>query len=85
MQKTTAPSTAEAEYYSASTAAAEVLYLQYLLQELGFAQQKPTPIYEDKRASSGATTSSADENGPSTLTSRSTSRTKSSRMVQCAW
>ena len=50
MQKTTALSTAEAEYYSASTAAAEVLYLRYLLQVLGFAQQKPTPIYEDNFA-----------------------------------
>ena len=50
MQKTTALSTAEAEYYFASTAAAEVLYLRYLLHELGFAQQKPTPIYEDNSA-----------------------------------
>ena len=50
MQKTTALSTAEAEYYSASTAAAEVLYLRYLLQELGFAQQKPSPIYENNSA-----------------------------------
>ncbi len=43
MQKTTALSTAEAEYYSASTAAMEVLYLRYLLERLDFAQQKPTP------------------------------------------
>ncbi len=50
MQKTTALSTAEAEYYSASTAAMEVLYLQYLLERLDFAQQKPTPVYEDNLA-----------------------------------
>jgi hypothetical protein len=46
-KKTTALSTEEAEYYSASTVAAKVLYLRYLLQELGFAQQKPAPMYED--------------------------------------
>jgi hypothetical protein len=50
MQKTTALSTAEAEYYYASTAAMEVLYLRYLLERLDFAQQKPTPIYEDNSA-----------------------------------
>ena len=50
MQKTTALSTAEAEYYSASTAAMEVLYLRYLLERLDFTQQKPTPIYEDNSA-----------------------------------
>ena len=32
MQKTTALSTAEAEYYSASTAGSEVLYLSKLLE-----------------------------------------------------
>ncbi len=44
MQKTTALSTAEAEYYSASraTAATEVLYLRFLLDGLGFAQDRPT-------------------------------------------
>ena len=44
MQKTTALSTAEAEYYSASAAGCEVLLD---LQRLGFGQKKPTPIYED--------------------------------------
>jgi hypothetical protein len=37
MQKTTALSTAEAEYYSASTAGSDVLYLRRLLEQLGFA------------------------------------------------
>ncbi len=50
MQKTTALSTVEAKYYSASTAAMEVLYLRYLLEQLDFAQQKPTPVHEDKSA-----------------------------------
>ncbi len=49
-QKTTALSTAEAEYYSASTAALEVLYLRSLLERLDFAQEKPTPICEDNPA-----------------------------------
>jgi hypothetical protein len=48
--KTTALSTAEAEYYSASTAATEVLYLRNLLEHMGFAQQAPTPVYEDNTA-----------------------------------
>ena len=47
MQKTTAFSTAEAEYYSASAAGCEVLYLRALLHRLGFGQRKPTPIFED--------------------------------------
>ncbi len=50
MQKTTALSTAEAEYYSASAAGCKVLYLQSLLDRLGFKQKKPTPINEVKTA-----------------------------------
>jgi hypothetical protein len=50
LQKTTALSTAEAEYYSASTAATEVLYLRNLLERMGFAQPEPTPVYEDNTA-----------------------------------
>ncbi len=50
MQKTTALSTAEAEYYSASMAGCEVLYLRDLLHRPGFTQKKPTPIYEDNTA-----------------------------------
>jgi hypothetical protein len=50
MQKTTALSTAEAEYYSASAAGCEVLYLRTLLERLGFKQKRPTPIYEDNTA-----------------------------------
>ena len=47
MQKTIALSTAEAEYYSASTAASEVLYLRMLLECMGFAQAS---VYEDNTA-----------------------------------
>ncbi len=43
-------STEEAEYYSASTAAVEVIYLRYLLQSMGFAPKFWTPVYEDKNA-----------------------------------
>jgi hypothetical protein len=50
MKKTTALSTAEAEYYSASAAGCEVLYLLALLDRLGYKQKKPTPIYEDNTA-----------------------------------
>jgi hypothetical protein len=50
MQKTTALSTAEAEYYSALAAGYEVLYLLALLNCLRFKQKKPTLIYEDTTA-----------------------------------
>jgi hypothetical protein len=50
MQKTTARSTEEAQYSSASTAAMEIVYLLSLQESLGFAQKKPTPIYEDNSA-----------------------------------
>ena len=50
LQKTTALSTAKAEYYSASTAATEILYLRNLLECMGFAQPQPTPVYEDNTA-----------------------------------
>ena len=50
MQKTTALSTAEAEYYAASTAASKVLYLYKLLKHMGFVQASPTPVSEDNTA-----------------------------------
>ncbi len=50
MQKTTALSTAEAEYYAALTAGSEALYLRKLLERIGFAQASPTPIYEENMA-----------------------------------
>jgi hypothetical protein len=50
MQETTALSAAEAERYSASTAAVEVLYLRRPLENMGFAQSTPTPVYDDKTA-----------------------------------
>jgi hypothetical protein len=50
MQKTTALSTAEAEYYSASAAGVDVLYLRNLLERLGFAQKFPTQVFEDDTA-----------------------------------
>jgi hypothetical protein len=50
MQKTTALSTAEAEYYSASTAGTEILYLRAILERLFIAQKAPTPVYEDNTA-----------------------------------
>jgi hypothetical protein len=43
----TALSTAEAEYFAASIAAWEILYLRRILEDLGFAQQGPTTIWED--------------------------------------
>jgi hypothetical protein len=50
LHKTTSISTAEAEYYSASTAATEVLYIGNLLENMVFARPGPTPMYEDNTA-----------------------------------
>ena len=50
MQKPTALHTAEAEYYSASTAATEVLYIRDLLKRMGFTQRSLTMVYEDNNA-----------------------------------
>ncbi len=50
VQKTSALSTAEAGYYYASTAAAEVKYLRNLLERMGCAQQAPTSVCEDNYA-----------------------------------
>ncbi len=47
MQKTTAFSTAEAEYCSSSLAGTEILYLRVLLERHGLAQKMPTPVYAD--------------------------------------
>ena len=40
--KSVALSTAEAEYYSASLGAAEVIYLRQLLRDMGFEPKSPT-------------------------------------------
>ncbi len=50
MQKPTALSTAEAEYYAASTAGSEVLYLRKLLERMEYTQALPTPVYKDNTA-----------------------------------
>ena len=50
LQKTIALSTAEAEYYAASAAATEVIYLRGLLNDMGFHQGSWTPVYEDNTA-----------------------------------
>lgn len=40
----------ENEYYSLSECTKEVLCLRYLLEEIGFTQEKPTTIYQDNIA-----------------------------------
>ena len=50
LQKTISLSTAEAEYYSASTATTEGIWLRDTVRALGFARQGPTPLYEDNTA-----------------------------------
>jgi hypothetical protein len=51
MQKTIALSTAEAEYYSASEIAVEIMYLRILIRNMGLPQENDTgPVYEDNAA-----------------------------------
>ncbi len=50
MQKIVSLSTVEAEYYSASETAIEVLYLRHLLENMGFMPAPDTPVYEDNAA-----------------------------------
>ncbi len=85
MQKTTVVSTAEAEHYSAPMAGCKVLYLQALLHSLGFAQKKPTPVYEDNTACIEWGNNVIGGHEGAKLTSGSASPTKSSRMVRCGW
>jgi hypothetical protein len=49
-QRSTAQSTAEAEYMAAADAANEAIWLRLLLKEIGFAQTEHTLLYEDNRA-----------------------------------
>jgi hypothetical protein len=46
-QSITAQSSTEAEFIAAVTAAKTAIYLRSVLNELGFPQDEPTPIYED--------------------------------------
>ena len=50
MQKTIALSTAEAEYYSASEMAVEIIYIRNLIRNMGLPQDDDTPVYEDNTA-----------------------------------
>jgi hypothetical protein len=50
MQKTIALSTAEAEYYSASEIAVEIIYLRNLMRNMGLPQEDDTPVYKDNTA-----------------------------------
>ncbi len=50
MQKTIALLTAEAEYYSASEIAVEIIYLRNLIRHMGSQQEDDTPVYEDNTA-----------------------------------
>jgi hypothetical protein len=49
-QKSVATSTSEAEYVAASRASDDILFLRRVLEEAGFQQTTPTPLYEDNRS-----------------------------------
>lgn len=50
LQKPTANSTAEAEYYAAGHASREITWLRSLLKEIGFEQLAPTPLLCDNKS-----------------------------------
>jgi hypothetical protein len=50
MQKSVALSSAEAEYYSASEMAIEIIYLRTLLANMQLRQSDHTPVFEDNTA-----------------------------------
>ncbi len=47
MPQTIALSTAEAEYYSASEIAVEIIYPRNLIGNMGLLQEDDTPVHED--------------------------------------
>ena len=49
-QKSVSLSTAEAEWYAASEAGKEIVYLRYILEQFGLPQRQATKLYEDSRA-----------------------------------
>jgi len=49
-QKSVSLSTAESEWYAASEAGKELLYLRIIMREFGFPQLWPSYLYEDSRA-----------------------------------
>ncbi len=53
MQKGVALSSVEAEYFSASEMAIEIIFVRTLLSNMQLCQSDYTPVLEDKRASSG--------------------------------
>jgi hypothetical protein len=48
MQTTIVLSTAEAEYFSASEMAVEIIYLRNLIRNMGLPQDDDTPVYEHR-------------------------------------
>ena len=51
-QKSVSLSTAESEWYAASEAGKEILYLRFILHDFGFSQEEPTPLYPHVSSSS---------------------------------
>ena len=49
-QQSVSLSTAEAEWYAASEAGKEIVYLRYILDDFGLKQRGPSKMYEDSRA-----------------------------------
>jgi hypothetical protein len=83
MQKTTALSTAGAEYYSASAVGSDVLYLRKLLEQLGFAQQSLRHQCTRTTCIEWGNTIIGGRERAKQIAFGGTSPTRSSRMVKC--
>ncbi len=82
MQKSVALSSAEAEHYSASEMAIEIIFLLTLLANMQLRQSDYTPVFEDNTTCiEWANHVIWDVSVPSTLISSSTSHMRRSRTV----
>jgi hypothetical protein len=78
-------STAESEWYAASEAGKELLYLRIIMREFGFPQLVPMYLYEDSRAVIAMAENPSNRKGRNTLIRVSISSTNSSKIASSSW
>jgi hypothetical protein len=78
-------STAESEWYAASEAGKELLYLRIIMREFGFPQLGPMYLYEDSRAVIAMAENPSNRKGRNTLIRVSISSTNSSKIASSSW
>ena len=83
--KSVSLSTAESEWYAASEAGKELLYLRIMLREFGFPQLGPMHQYEDSRAVIAMAENPSNRKGAHTLIRVSISSANSSTIKMPRW